>query len=155
MDRHHEEFVFVLRECQVEAGGPVSLSQFLRLSESPIRKMRDNRVGWDWIAARVLAVHQTTPETQVPEDIPDARRRSSRLVSSLWSRVAVKPVSQIEASSITNQTIRDFPVESAASASSCQNSAAATSSSGPLLRVPSTLRSILQDHDTIDQLGRF
>lgn len=105
MDGHHKNLVHDLREHQRAAGGPVSLTQFLRLARRTLGPLRDNRVAWEWITARVLAVHQTMPGEDIPEDIPAARRRSARLISSLWARVIIVPDTEhIQASSHGDET---------------------------------------------------
>lgn len=114
MDRHHENFVHDLREHQDAAGGPVTLTQFLRLARPAISVLRDNKVAWEWIAARILAVHQTEAGEHIPQGIPAARRRSARLISSLWARVTVVPDKEHNAANTddvqtTEQATQDRP----------------------------------------------
>jgi hypothetical protein len=85
---HHHAFIEALKTSWRAAGGPLSLTGFLRECRPVIAPLLARGVSWAWIGARVLAVY-IDPKADVPVDIAPLEARKKTLIQ-LYSRTTLR-----------------------------------------------------------------
>lgn len=85
---HHHAFIEALKASWRAAGGPLSLTGFLRECRPVIAPLLARGVSWSWIGARVLAVY-IDPKADVPVDIAPLEARKKTLIQ-LYSRTTLR-----------------------------------------------------------------
>lgn len=160
MDAVHNSLISKLRNAQLQAGGPVSLSQFLRLARPIIRPLRAQRVPWAWLASRILAVHQTSVEAVIPADLSDATDREVKIISTLWLRIASETGATHgemgivqETVSATETSLTAAPHEAAPARSPNVPKTAPVATGPP--KMPASMQRILHDHEQAEKIGKL
>lgn len=82
---HHDQLVRALRAHWRDAGGPLSLTGFLRECRPSIAPLLARGVQWRWIGPRVLAVFEN-PDAEVPPDLEPLAEGKMRSLVELFSR---------------------------------------------------------------------
>jgi hypothetical protein len=89
LERHHRELCEALMRIYESAGGPVSVPAFLSLCQPVIAPLLARRVSWNWVGARILAVH-TAPDRFPDPDLPALTKRQVKYLVGAYSRIKSK-----------------------------------------------------------------
>lgn len=81
---HHQRLVAALKKHWAEAGGPVSLTGFLKECRPTIAPLLAKNISWGWIGARVKAVF-ANPSGEVSDELAPLHRGKKSLIE-LYSR---------------------------------------------------------------------
>jgi hypothetical protein len=106
MKAHHDDLVHHLKALCVKAGGPISLPALLRLALPKVQFLLGNGVPWNWLGARILAVHRD-PEAEISPDLANLDTETVRTLVAEFSRQKrrrAQPKLAAEASSASEQS---------------------------------------------------
>ena len=81
---HHRQFIEKLQKHWRDAGGPLSLTSFLRECRPTIAPLLRKNVSWHWLAPRIEAVFDK-PMSEIEEDLPAIGPRKKTMIE-LYSR---------------------------------------------------------------------
>jgi hypothetical protein len=87
--QHHEALCAKLKLHYAHAGGPISLPVFLDLARPILDELLEKSIRWDWIGARVIAVH-TEPNADPDYDLPLLSPKIVRRLVNAYSRKSIK-----------------------------------------------------------------
>lgn len=82
---HHDRLIQALKAHWQDAGGPLSLTAFLKTCRPSIAPLLARGVPWRWIGARVLAVHEN-PDAEISPDLEPLAGGKVRSLVVLYSR---------------------------------------------------------------------
>jgi hypothetical protein len=110
---HHRRFVCAIKLHWRNAGGPVSLTSFLKECRPTIAPLLARNIPWEWIGSRLLAVYEK-PYDGVPDEPAPLGTRKKSLIE-LYSRTTrhQKTGHAQAALGATWQSISDAPGDSA------------------------------------------